>query len=99
MTHEDFEEKDDVTKRVNDWAIDAVKKSVEVIEPSIDPEEQENIFHPLAGHSGVFANDKIIVAASSYLKIRWKPGLFYKSETKMDSNFIVTSKHLHNQVN
>ena len=52
----------------------------------------------IAGHSGVFANDKIIVAASSYLKIRWQPGLFLKSDTKMDSTFIVTSKHLHNQV-
>ena len=52
----------------------------------------------IPGHSGVFANDKIIVAASSYLKIRWQPGLFLKSDTKMDSTFEVTSKHLHNQV-
>lgn len=94
MTQEDFEEKDEVTNHVNNWAIEAVKKSVEVI----DSDETEKKYLPLAGHSGVFANDKIIVAASSYLKIRWQPGLFFKSDTKMDSTFIVTSKHLHNQV-
>ena len=49
MTQEDFDEKDEVTKSVNHWATDVVKKSVELIAETGDSEEQEKNYLPIAG--------------------------------------------------
>ena len=95
MSKEFFDKKEDVTKTVNDWAVENIKKSAKIIDKNA---EEKLMFHPLAGHSGIFANDRIIVATSSYLKIKWKPNLFYKSDTKMDQTFVLTSKHFHHEV-
>ena len=48
MAKEDFEEKDEVTKHVNNWAIESVKKSVEAVE-GLDSDEKDNTYLPLAG--------------------------------------------------
>ena len=50
MAKEDFEEKDEVTKHVNNWAIESVKKSVEAVE-GLDSDEKDNTYLPLAGQT------------------------------------------------
>ena len=49
MTQEDFDEKDEVTKSVNNWAIDVVKQSVKLIAENGDSEEQDKNYLPIAG--------------------------------------------------
>ena len=49
MTQEDFDEKEEVTKTVNHWATDVVKKSVELIAESDDSEESDKNYLPIAG--------------------------------------------------
>ena len=49
MTQEDFDEKDEVTKSVNHWAIDVVKQSVKLIAETGDSEEQDKNYLPIAG--------------------------------------------------
>ena len=50
MAKEDFEEKDEVTKHVNNWAIESVKKSIEAVE-GLDSDEKDNTYLPLAGQT------------------------------------------------
>ena len=49
MTQEDFDEKEEVTKSVNHWATDVVKKSVELIAETGDSEESDKNYLPIAG--------------------------------------------------
>ena len=49
MTQEDFDEKEEVTKSVNNWAIDVVKQSVKLIAENGDSEEQDKNYLPIAG--------------------------------------------------
>ena len=49
-----FDEKDEVTKSVNHWATDVVKKSVELIAETGDSEEQEKNYLPIAGTVYIF---------------------------------------------
>ena len=49
MTQEDFDEKEEVTKTVNHWATDVVKKSVELIAETGDSEESDKNYLPIAG--------------------------------------------------
>ena len=49
MTQEDFDEKEEVTKTVNHWATDVVKKSVELIAETGDSDESDKNYLPIAG--------------------------------------------------
>ena len=54
MTQEDFDEKEEVTKTVNNWATDVVKKSVELIAETGDSEESDKNYLPIAGTVYIF---------------------------------------------
>ena len=41
---------------------------------------------------------QIIVAASLFLKIQWRPGLFHVPDTQMDQTFTVSAQNLQNEV-
>ena len=62
MAKEDFEEKDEVTKHVNNWAIESVKKSVEAVE-GLDSDETDNTYLPLAGQ----------IWARVYMNLEFRP--------------------------
>ena len=115
MQPEDFEDKAEVTKIINEWAASSAKIAKEVIDVKPD---NDFPLQPLAGHTGLFATDKvefrqncnfaklfmnvdifqIIVAASLFLKVQWKPGLFHVPDTKMDQTFTVSAQNLQNEV-
>lgn len=94
MLPEDFSEKDQITEIVNEWGQEAAQRS----RLAIDTEGNATMVNPMAFNSNLFANDKVIIAASSHIKIPWKNGLFYKSDTIMDASFLVSPNELHNQV-
>ena len=56
MQPEDFEDKADVTKIINEWAASSAKIAKEVIDVKPD---NDFPLQPLAGHTGLFATDKV----------------------------------------
>ena len=48
LSQVDFQDGTEVTKEVNEWAKESIQKSVEII----DANDEEMVFHPLAGHAG-----------------------------------------------
>ena len=57
MQPEDFEDKGDVTDIINEWAEHSAKMAKEAIDVKAD--NTDFPLQPLAGHTGLFATDKV----------------------------------------
>ena len=57
MQPEDFEDKGEITEIINEWAEQSAKKAKEAIDVKAD--DNKFPLQPLAGHTGLFATDKV----------------------------------------
>ena len=56
MQPEDFEDKAEVTEIINEWASNSAKMAKKAIDVKTD---NDFSLQPLAGHTGLFATDKV----------------------------------------
>ena len=82
-----FEDGNETSKAINEWADKASLEAVEKVSPK---KENKTLDRSLvAGDAATIQNDRAVIASSIYLQPRWADTLFNTKDTLLDQEFEV----------